>query len=195
MLISTEKPDDELALEGTQRVQMWGDVSEKRDIYCVPANSKIEMFAATDDPGASPASQQDVFTLPGENVELSVGKITLPGSKKHGSKPVTIKARKPALNTTITRPQTSPAVICTPFLSNRSIMHKELRRGKKYSAQNTPAVLGANTMPLHMSDKFLVSSKKGGGPLSATHNASRDGSDDFKHMIQQSCDIVDMFGE
>lgn len=192
MLISTEKPEDELALEGTQRVHMWGDVSEKRDIYCVPANSNIEMFASTDEPGASPASQQDVYTLPGENVELSVGKITLPGSKKHGSKPITIKARKPALNTTMTRPQTSPSVLCTPFLSNRSIMHKELRRGKKYSAQSSPA-LAANTLPLHMSDKYLVSSKKG-GPLSATHNASRDGSD-FKHMMQQSCDIVDMFGE
>jgi hypothetical protein len=186
MLISSEKPEDELALGGTQRLPVWGDVSVKRDIYCVPANSNIEMFS---DDGASPASQQDVYTLPGENVELTVGKITLPGSKKHGSKPITITSRKAALNTT--RPQTSPAVICTPFLSNRSVMHKELRRQKKYSAHNTPETLGPNTMPLHMSDKFLISKKA--GPLSATHNASRDGSD-FKHMMQQSSDIVDLFG-
>jgi hypothetical protein len=189
MLISSERPEDEAALTGTQRLSVWGDVSEKRDIYCVPANSDIEMFS---EDGASPAAQQDVYTLSGENTELSVGKLTLPGSKKHGSKPMTITARKPALNTT--RPQTSPAVICTPFLSNRSVMLKELRRQKKYSAENTPAVLSPNTMPLHMSDKYLISKKE--GPLSSAASTgaggSRDGSD-FRHLVQQSCDIVDMF--
>jgi len=188
MLISSESPEEEIALAGTQRLPVWGDVSEKRDIYCVPANSNIEMF--TDD-GTSPAAQQDVYTLPGEVTEISVGKLTLPSSKKNGSKPISITSRKPALNTT--RPQTTPAVMCTPFISNRSMMYKDLRNKKKFSASNSPEVLSAGTLPLHMSDRYSVSRR---GPLSPTH--AGEGSldiPDFNHMVKQSAEIVDMFND
>lgn len=178
MLISSQNPADEAALAGTQRLPVWGDVSENRDIFCVPANSSIEMFAG--DGVGSPASQQDVYSLPGENCELTVGRVTLPGSKKKGSRPITITSRKQTLNTT--RPQTcpTPSVACTPFLSNRTLLQKEFRRDKKYSEVSTPAVLAPNAVPLHMSDKYLISKKETAGS-------------DFNAVVQQSRDIADMF--
>ena len=185
MLISTKDPSEEIALKGTEKIPVWGEVSQKRDIYCVPANSNIEMFS---EDGTSPAAQQDVYTLPGENTELTAGKITLPGNKDTGSKPITIKSRQQALNTT--RPHTSPAVMCTPFISNRKLLHADLRKQKKFSTHNTPEVLSPNTLPLHMSDKFMISKKD--GPLSATK--SRDGSD-FKFVTEQSNEIANMFND
>lgn len=185
MLISSDKPEDEMALAGTQRLPLWGDVGEKRDIYCVPANSNIEMFSGD---GTSPPAQQDVYTLPGEVSELTVGKITLPGRKKHGSGPVTITSRKPALNTT--RPQTTPAPSCTPYISTRAMTYQDLRRQKKFSSHNSPQVLAPGTLPLHMSDRFSVSRR---GPLSPSHCGEDDA--DFNHLIQQSEDIVHMFGD
>jgi hypothetical protein len=193
MLISSEKPDDEIALAGTQRLPVWGEVSEKRDLYCVPANSDstIEMFP---DDGASPAAQQDMHTLPGDVPELSVCQLTLPGSSKSGSRPITISSRKPALNTT--RPKTTPTVMCTPFISNRSMMYKDLRTQKKFSAQNSPEVLAPGSLPLHMSDRFSVSRNRSRqGPLSPAHTGMGSLDDhEFNHMLKQSADIVEMFG-
>lgn len=182
MLISSDNPNDEIALKGTERLPLWGDISQKRDIYCVPSDSTIEIFS---EDGSSPAAQQDVYTLPGENIELTVGKITLPGNKKHGNKPVTISARKQALNTT--RPQTSPAVMCTPYLSNRSLLHSDIRKQKKFSSQNTPEVLSPNTLPLHMCEKITLKKE---GPLSASRHCN---SSDFKNITEKSQDIAEMF--
>ena len=185
VLISGDKPsDDEAGLKGTKRLPLWGDVSEKRDIYCVPANSTTEMFS---DDNTSPAAQQDVYTLPGENAELTTEKLLLPGNKKDKNA-ITISAKRPPPNTT--RPKTTP-VLCTPFLSNRSLMQSDLKKKKKYSSENTPEVLPPNKIPLNMSDKFSL--KRSVGPLSSTREQISIDDTDFNHIVDQSCDIADLF--
>lgn len=174
-LIGVEKPQDELVLKGTEKIPVWGDVSEKRDIYCTPVNSKIDMYG---EDGTSEAAQQDVYTLRGEVVELHVGKLTLPKSSRQGSNPITINARKPPLNST--HPRSTP-VTCTPHLTNRSLLYNDLRKRKKYSSVNTPEVLSRNQIPLSTSDKFLLARKEGFEDS------------DFNHMLHQSNEIVELF--